>query len=460
MIYSSLFFIYAFLPISILVFNIVPKKSCDAVMLFLSMVFCGFYGTAFLVFMVAYTLINYLTGLLTDAMKKSGTSLEAIPLTVGIILNIFIMFVFRADFMSWLKIKAGFHEDFFPFGISFIILNTIGYLIDIYCGRLRAEKNLVTFGIYVMMFPRLVMGPMLRYRTFQKINRNRITGLSEIGKGLSIFIKGLAKKVLAADNLYMLYTAVNGIERNELSFVNSWLGISAYVLCLYFTLSGFSDMSTGIGYCFGYRFPNSFNYPLFSSRMQYFAAKWHIQPVRWFRKYIGTPIYKTAPNDWVRRIAFVFAWGLVGFWYGFSANSTLWGILIGISILAENFIVSKRTLRATGIIYSSLLVFVIMTFLAGESVTDSLRYLWAMFGGNRILADTSSVYLIRSYIVILLITMYASTNLFRNMMLRSGRLKLRAAVSAFTPVVSAFMLIICTAIMSLSGNTEILLLKL
>ena len=273
MLYSSLLFIYGFLPISMLIYYITKQKYRDGVLLALSLVFCASNGLRFLLFIIFYILFNYLMGILTDIIKKSGTSLEAIPLFAGITADITVIFMFRAEYMSWLRNTFGFPDDFFIPGISFLVLSSIGYLIDIYCGRIRAEKNIISFSLYTVMFPKFTAGPVVRYRSFLKINKNKKYGLSEIGKGLVIFIKGLAKKIIIADTMYQLYRAVNDIDIEKLSAVNAWLGIIAYMLCLYFTLSGFADMGTGIGYCFGYRLPNSFNYPIFSSRIKYFASK-------------------------------------------------------------------------------------------------------------------------------------------------------------------------------------------
>ncbi len=460
MLYSSLLFIYGFLPISMLIYYITKQKYRDGVLLALSLVFCASNGLRFLFFIIFYTLFNYLMGILTDIIKKSGTSLEAIPLFAGITADITVIFMFRAEYMSWLRNTFGFPDDFFIPGISFLVLSSIGYLIDIYCGRIRAEKNIISFSLYTVMFPKFTAGPVVRYRSFLKINKNKKYGLSEIGKGLAIFIKGLAKKIIIADTMYQLYMAVNDIDIEKLSSVNAWLGIIAYMLCLYFTLSGFADMGTGIGYCFGYRLPNSFNYPIFSSRIKYFASKWHIQIVRWFKFYISKPLYKITKNNRIRRILFISVWCIAGFWYSFSINGAVWGGLVGISITAENFFVRKKILKATGIMYTFFIMSVLMVFLAGDSMLDSARYLLVMFGGNRLFADSISVYFFKSYIVVLLISMYASTDLFRNMILRSGKSKLKTAFSAISPVIAAFLLIVCTALISYSGFSDMILLKL
>ena len=460
MLYSSLLFIYGFLPLSMLIFYISKPKYRDGVLLALSLLFCAANGLRFLIFMAVYVIFNYFTGVLTYVIKKSGSPFDALPLFAGITADITVIFMFRAEYMSWLRNTFGFPEWFFPLGISFFVLSSVGYLIDIYCGRIKAEKNIITFGLYMTMFPKFTAGPVIRYHSFLKINRNRKYGLSEIGKGLVIFIKGLAKKVIIADTMYQLYNAVNTIDIDKLSAVNAWLGIIAYMLCLYFTLSGFADMGTGIGYCFGYRMPNSFNYPIFSSRIKYFASKWHIQVIRWFRLYIAKPLYRLTKNSRIRKILFISAWCLAGFWYTFSLNGALWGCLVGISVTMENFFAKKKILKATGIIYTFFVMSILMVFLAGDNILDSVRYLLVMFDGNKLFADSISIYFFKSYIVLLLISMYASTDLFRNMILRSGKSRLKTAFSVISPVIAAFLLIICTALISYSGFSDMILIKL
>ena len=293
-----------------------------------------------------------------------------------------------------------------------------------------------------------------------KILRSRKPDLSDIGVGLTIFVKGLAKKVIAADTLYMLFEAVrmNGIR--NMSSLTAWLGVIAYVMCLYFTLSGFADMGTGAGYCFGLRLPQSFNYPLFSMKIRYFAARWHVHVIQWMRRYVTKPFVSRSRNRIIRKLIFIFVWGILGFWYTFSINGLIWGILIGGSIVVETRLGKQKMLNVTGVIYTFLAITVFTVFFFGDSLSYSLRYLLIMIGGGHGFADAFSLYLLKSYIVVLLITMYASTDLFRNMIMRSGRSALKTAVTVVTPVAVLGLLIVCTALISYGGISEMLLIKL
>ena len=261
--------------------------------------------------------------------------------------------MFRTEYFDWLYRLIKAPEGFFPVGISFFSLAAVGTLIDIYKGRIKAEKNIVRFSLYFMFFPRLIMGPLLRYGVFRRILDNRRETPANIGIGMTLFVKGLAKKVIVADDLYMLYTAVQSQNVKELSAVTAWLGITGFVLCLYFNLSGFADMGTGIAYCFGYRMPQSFNYPLVSTKIKYFAARWQSQVIQWLRRYVTKPLYGVCGQRWIKELIFIFGWTLFGIWYTFSVNGALWGLLIGTAVVIERRIAKRKIMNITGIIYTA-----------------------------------------------------------------------------------------------------------
>ena len=239
MVYSSLLFIYGFLPVSVLLFYINPKKFRELTLLFLSIVFCGMISLYFLIFMLAFTALNYGFSHLISRLRRNEKA-AAVPLALGVITDLLALIVFRTDYFDWLHKVIKAPEGFFPVGISFFSLAAVGTLIDIYKGRIDAEKNIVRFSLYFMFFPRLIMGPLLRYGVFRRILGSRRETPENIGIGMTLFVKGLAKKVIVADDLYMLYTAVQSQNVKELSAATAWLGITGFVLCLYFNLSGFA----------------------------------------------------------------------------------------------------------------------------------------------------------------------------------------------------------------------------
>jgi len=459
MVYSSLLFIYGFLPVSILLFYITPKKLRELTLLFLSIIFCGMISLYFLIFMLAFTALNYGFSHLISRLRKNEKA-AAIPLTVGIIIDLASLIIFRTDYFTRLHDFMRAPEGFFPVGISFFSLAAVGTLIDIYKGMIKAEKNIVRFSLYFMFFPRLIMGPLLRYGVFRRILDNRRETPANIGIGMTLFVKGLAKKVIVADDLYILYTAVQSQNVKEISAVTAWLGIIGFVLCLYFNLSGFADMGMGVAYCFGYRMPQSFNYPLVSTKIKYFAARWQSQVIQWLRRYVTKPLYGVCRHRWIKELVFVFGWTLFGIWYTFSANGALWGLLIGTAVVIESRITKRKIMDITGIIYTAFVIIICFVFLAGSSPAYSGRYLLAMLCGNGVIADSQAFYLLKSYIVLLLAAIYAASDLFRNLMTRSGKKKVKTVITAVSTLVVLAALIICTALLSYSGSSEMLIMKL
>jgi len=454
MIYSSLLFIYIFLPVSVVFYYFMPRKFSETVLLILSIVFCALSGGYFLILFSACTVLNYVLGILSGGKGKA----RIIFTVIGIILNMATMFLIRTQIPDTLIKVTGIPKNFFPLGISFLSLSASGYLIDVYRKKTEPEKNMILFGLYMMFFPVIVFRPLMRYDKFRKAVLKRKYNISFVGKGLIIFVKGLSKKVICADNLYMLYTDVKSIGTENLSVINAWIGCISYIFCLYFTFSGLSDMCRGTAMCFGIKLQKDFNYPMFSSRIRYFSAKWHVTAVRWFRHHLTKPLALCTSHVWLRNIVFIFAWGLFGFWYGLNAGSALWGILMGISMVIEHYIRNRKMLKATGVLYTSVFILIFSVFLSSDNVPMALQYLFAMAGGNRILADSVTIYFMKCYLVAMIVIMYASTDLFRNML--NSSVRVQRIVSAVTPFVTLALLIVCTAFISDSGVSDIMIMRL
>ncbi|MCM1314084.1 MAG: hypothetical protein NC205_07145 [Prevotella sp.] len=459
MIYSSLLFIYGFLPLSLLIYWLTPEKMKNTSLLLSSIVFCALNSLRFLKFMVIYTLINYFSGLFIGKFRNKKI-ISAVPLFIGVSADLIIFFMFRTDFLDIFKDKLKIPDVFFPVGVSFITLTAIGYLVDIYRKCIRAEFDIIKFSLYMMMFPAIIIRPVIRYNTFRRMLNDQKITMFDVGTGFKIFVKGLAEKVIAGDTMYMLYMAVRSVDIWKMSAVNAWLGMTAYMLSIYFTLSGMADMGKGIGYCFGFRFPNSFNYPIFSNKMQDFSSNWHIQIIYWFRRYVAKPLYDICRSRIYRKIIFITAWCCVGIWYRFDVNGIIWGGIIGLSVVIEKYMRRFRVLKITGIIYTYVITIICMVFFSGENIIYSTNYLLVLLGGNKIFADSMTLYLLKYYIVLLLICTYCSTGLFRNMVMRSGKNYIRTVIAVVSPVITILMLAVCTALISYTGSSELSLIRL
>lgn len=452
MIFSSLIFIYAFLPLSILIYYIVPKGFRNKVMLCLSVIFCGIQGLNFLGFMAAYTLLHFAEGILLGKIRHkkiiSYTILAAIILADIIILLIYREKLFINDYVP---------EIFVPIGISFSTLSAIGYCLDVCRGKIRAEKNFFRFSLYMLFFPKLPMGPIINYSSFRRMTKYRTMGINEIGAGMVVFVKGLAKKILFADNIYILYAAVMGININELSAISAVLGVIAYGLCLYFTLSGLSDMGAGLARCFGFRLPQSFNYPISSRGLGEFSSRWHMTVTGWFSRYILKPLKQKSSSRILESLAVIFIWSILGLWYDLRLNTLIGGFLIGAVIAAEKFIFTKKNSSFTSMIYTFFVISLCTVFFMWDTPIHSLKYLLVIVGGNNSIIDPASIYLLKVFIVVLLICLYGATDIFRNIVERSGKKWIKVLSNIVTPITTLILLILCTAEISYTGASEMTL---
>ncbi len=458
MLYSSLLFIYGFFPAALIIYYITPGKFKNIVLLLESMVFCGAFGLKYLGFVMIFITVNYAAARLIYSLNGRNSPMRRIPFAAAIIFDVLSLFFFRSDILNFLSLKMT--ENFYAVGISLYTLSAIGYLLDVYTGKIRADVNFIRFALFVMMFPRLIMGPVVSYDYFVRILKNRRISMNGLGNGVTLFIKGLSKKIIIADSLYMLYSAVKSIGADNIVAISAWLGIIAYILCLYFTLCGFSEMGLGIAACFGLKFPNSFNHPILSSRIRYFCSRWNIQIVQWFRRYVISPLFKLTDNKLAGRLGVVMLWTFIGFWYGFNFSGALWGILMSAAILLENKIQKLKMLKSTGIIYTFAVTTILAVLISNDSISDSVHYLFAMLGGTGMIVDRLTMYFLRSYVIVLIIAIYASTDLFGNMIARITRTRFRLAVSICAPVVMMALFMICTALISYSGRSEMILVRL
>ena len=454
MIYSSLLYIYGFLPVSLLLFYIAPKKHREALLLGLSVVFCASFSLYFLIFITIYTLINYTMCRITEYLKRKN-SIAEVALASTIILDITVLFAFRAPYMRWFAGMIRAPETVYPVGISLFTLSVISYLTDIYKGREKAETDVIRYSLYVMFFPRLIMGPIMRYRSFRKIMNDPKSGLVSIGEGIAIIVRGLVKKVLFSETLYTLYTDVFKADVIKVPMVSAWLGMTAYLLGIYFEMSGYADMGAGTARCFGYRFPECFRYPVFSKRISYFTVRWNTHIMLWFRRYLSKPLGSVAGNRSAGIAAYLFVWSLMGYWYTFSFRGWAAGLFLGTAVLIEKKAGSRNTLRLTGIIYT----FIVSMIGASVFSGGMLRYAGRLIGTGGF-ADSLSLYLLREYTLFLIAAALFATDRPKKLVNRLKRSKASKAVSAVSAVLVIGTLLLCTALMAESGISEQLFITL
>ena len=325
MVFSSIFFIFGFLPIFMLLYYLVPRKLQNPVLIIGSLFFYAWGEPVYVVLMLFSAVFNYFMGL---DLEASGFDQKARKrsLIFAVIINLFILCFFKYN-----------KELPLPIGISFYTFKNLSYIFDVYMGKIQAQKNIVTFGVYSTMFPHMAAGPIVRYADIENQLVRRPVSLAKFGIGAEYFIKGLAKKVLLADNLAAFYGEINALG-GDASMLTAWLGIILYTLQIYLDFSGYSDMAIGLGKMLGFDFQKNFDYPYTSLSVSEFWRRWHISLGSWFRDYIYIPLggNRVSTGKHIRNILIV--WALTGIWHGASWNFVLWGLYYGLLLLLEKFL--------------------------------------------------------------------------------------------------------------------------
>ena len=294
MVFSSVLFLFRFLPIFMICYFLVPRKMKNLVLFLGSLVFYAWGEPVYIFLMLFSTISDYVWGRLIEEYR--GKDRSRIFLLCSIVINLFILGFFKyADFlMQTVNAVFGTSIPFLnlplPIGISFYTFQTMSYVIDVYRGDTKAQRNILQFGVYVTMFPQLIAGPILKYHQVERYLQDRRTDLDAISYGAKRFVTGLAKKVLLANNLGLLWKQVTELGTDQMSVLMAWLGIAAFALQIYFDFSGYSDMAIGLGAVLGFHFPENFNYPYVATSVKNFWHRWHISLSTWFKEYVYIPL--------------------------------------------------------------------------------------------------------------------------------------------------------------------------
>ena len=302
-----------------------------------------------------------------------------------------------------------------PIGISFYTFQTMSYVIDVYRGDSKVQKNIIAFGTYVALFPQLIAGPIVRYNTIDEQLTGRKESFDDFSLGVRRFVIGLGKKVLIANNIGALYDLVATGNMSTTPVMTAWLGAIAYTFQIYFDFSGYSDMAIGLGSMFGFKFLENFDYPYESKSITEFWRRWHISLGTWFREYVYIPLggNRNGTLRQLRNIAIV--WILTGIWHGAAWNFVVWGVYFGVLLCLEKFLYGKYMKKAPGFlqrIYTMLLVTISWVVFAANNLKEAIEYFKAMFmaQGNTF-ANTESLYLLSSYGVLFIIALLACTSI-------------------------------------------------
>lgn len=430
MVFSSLTFLMLFLPAVLLIYFAVPRQGKNAVLFIFSLLFYAWGEPIYVGLMIFSTVLDYTCGWLVE--KYRGTSKQKIGLLISVFTNLSLLFFFKyTDFFIG-TINTVFGTDIamlnlpLPIGISFYTFQTMSYTIDVYRGDAKVQKNILSFGAYVSLFPQLIAGPIVRYQDVADQLNERTHSFDRFGDGVKRFVTGLGKKVLLANNIGLLWDAISKTAAENLTTLAAWLGIIAFAFQIYFDFSGYSDMAIGLGKMFGFEFLENFNYPYTSKSVTEFWRRWHISLGTWFRDYIYIQLggnRKGLPIQ-IRNIAIV--WLLTGFWHGASWNYVLWGVFYGLLLMAEKLFLLKWLKKApafVGHIYTMFAVLFGWVLFAFEDLGKGVAFLKAMFGGGAGFISNGTLYQILSYLPLLIVCLVAATPLAKKIY---GKLSLKA----------------------------------
>ena len=416
MLFSSISFLYYFLPILLFCYFIVHNKYKNIVLLIFSLLFY-FYGEQIHIWILLLSIImNYLFGIwLEKSNHKKKILAFSIISNVGILMYFKYINFFITNINTIFHTNIGLLKVIMPIGISFFTFQTLSYVIDVYKGEVKANHHFFDFATYVCLFPQLVAGPIVRYKDIAQELKERKHSISNFSLGISRFIIGLAKKVLIANVIGELSSILLGISND--SILGYWVIAISYTLQIYFDFSGYSDMAIGLGNMFGFNFLENFNYPLWASSITDFWRRWHISLSSWFRDYIYIPLggNRVSTIKWIRNIFIV--WLLTGFWHGAAWNFIIWGLFFALLLLLEKKIWGNflKKHKIVGHIYTILLVLISFVIFSVNSLNEGIIFMKHLFGFTHLPLLTSEViYYIRSYGVLLIISMIASTPLLPN----------------------------------------------
>jgi len=417
MLFSSIPFLYYFLPLVLLFYFAVPKALKNTVLLLFSLAFYAWGEPKYVFLMIATVGVNYLLGLLIEKFRGRILSKIFVILSVTLSLGVLGYFKYADFFIENFNAVTGLSVKLLgialPIGISFYTFQILSYTVDVYRGDVRAQKNPITLGAYISLFPQLIAGPIVRYSDVEKQLQERTHSFDKFSSGVRRFIFGLFKKIILANTLGELCEAFH--MANDKSVLFYWLFVVSYMLQIYFDFSGYSDMAIGLGKMLGFDFMENFRYPFISRSVSEFWRRWHISLGSWFRDYVYIPM----GGNRVKKLRLLFniftVWFLTGFWHGAEWNFIIWGIYFAILLLAEKYFLSKYLEKAKALshIYVLLLVAISFAIFSANGLREAFSTVGGMFGAGSIpFISKGFIYNLRSYGLILVIAMLASTPIF------------------------------------------------
>lgn len=414
MLFSSIPFIYYFLPCVLVMYFLAPKGFRNSVLLASSLFFYGWGEPRYIVLMLISIMVGYISGILLEICENKKLKRAVLIISVVICIGFLGYYKYADFFIDNFNAVTGMSVQLLkltlPIGISFYTFQIVSYIVDVYRGTVKRQRNIINLAAYITMFPQLIAGPIVRYSDIEKQLEERKYDIDEIALGVRRLVLGLGKKILIANTLGELCEIFKASDDKSVLFF--WVYAIAVSLHIYFDFSGYSDMAIGLGKILGFHFPENFNYPFISKSITEFWRRWHMSLGTWFRDYVYIPLggNRVSEIKWLRNILIV--WLLTGFWHGAAWNFVVWGMLFGVLLILEKKWLLKFLDRSktASHVYVTIIVIISFVIFNADNMREALTYIGNMFGmGDIPFISAECIYYIRSYGVMILLACFGST---------------------------------------------------
>lgn len=425
MLFSSITFLFVFLPIVLAVYFLVPYRFKNLVMLIASLFFYAWGEPVYVILMILSICLNYVCGLdiaekADDDRKKRNSLIFAVVVNL-LLLGFFKYYGFLMESVNAvLPFDIPYRELPLPIGISFYTFQALSYIIDVYRGEVKPQKKLMYFALYISMFPQLIAGPIVRYVDIEEQLEHRFMNLTKFGQGAMYFMRGLAKKVILANTTGAVFEQIAAMHLGSYSVMTAWIGCISYAFQIYFDFGGYSDMAIGLGKMFGFEFLENFHYPYVSMSVTEFWRRWHISLSTWFREYVYIPLGGNRKGDSRTITNLLIVWMLTGFWHGAAWNFVAWGLYYGIILILEKFVWGQYVEKWPGAvrhIYAMVLILIGWVLFFSPSLGYALKYVGVMFGigASGLMDKLGWFYLLSNWLIYLMAVLGSSSIGYRLM---------------------------------------------
>ena len=449
MLFSSIPFLYYFLPLVLAVYFLTPARFRNAVLLLASLIFYAWGEPKYVLLMLASILSGYGFGLLQERYRGQKGAKLVCGLSVAVSLSFLLYFKYADFFLENFNAATGLGVPLLrialPIGISFYTFQIISYTVDVYRGE-PAQKNLIHLAAYVAMFPQLIAGPIVRYSDIAQQLEHRSHSTALAAEGVRRFLIGLGKKILIANQLGELCSVFRASDEKSVLFY--WLYAVAFALHIYFDFSGYSDMAIGLGKVFGFHFLESFNYPYISASITEFWRRWHMSLGTWFRDYVYIPLGGNRVGRARQLLNILVVWMLTGFWHGAAWNFVVWGLMFAVLLIMEKLWLLKPLSKCRPLAHLYVVFFVVISFVIfnAENMGQALSDIGGLFGAGGIpLVSAEAVYCLRSFALVLILAVFGATPLLRNGLVRLSQYPTAGKVlNALEPFTLFILLLVMT----------------